>query len=215
MQTLKSNIFNEIDEKEFIVIDDFLPSNQADELCEWLISPGEQWVFNPATCILKDFYEQKTIDDNCREYLQFGKNFIKYNDDNFIEFQDENKISIHDTPENMKKVFYVIEEFNKRFNMNEIKIFRAKANLLTQYQNNKKEYYNTPHVDMKFPHHVLLYYINDSDGDTILFKDRKIWKRISPKKNRLIMFNHKILHSSSHPLESAARVVLNYNIKKM
>lgn len=215
MQTLKSNIFDKIDEQEFIVIDNFLPDNQAIELCDWLISAGQQWVFNPATCVLNDFYEQKAIDDNCREYLQFGKNFIKYNDDQFKEFQDENKISIHDTPENIEKIFYVVEEFNKRFNLDKIKIFRAKANLLTQYQNNKKEYYDTPHIDWDFPHHVLLYYVNDSDGDTILFKDRKIWKRISPKKNRLLMFNHKVLHASSHPIESVARVVLNYNIQKV
>ena len=82
MQTLKSNIFDEIDEQEFIVVDDFLPDNQATELCDWLISAGEQWVFNPATCVLKDFCEQRAIDDNCKEYLQFGRNFIKYNDDN-------------------------------------------------------------------------------------------------------------------------------------
>jgi len=210
MQTLKSDVFDEIDKQEFIVIDNFLPNNQANEICNWLTSTGEKWVFNPATSDKREFDEQKEIDDNCREYLQFGKYFIKANDE-----LEENNIAVNDTPENMKKILYVVEEFNKRFDLNEIKIFRAKANLLTQYQNNKKEYYDTPHVDSYFPHYVLLYYVNDSDGDTILFKNRKIWKRVSPKKNRLLMFNHKMLHASSHPIEAIARVVLNYNVQKV
>lgn len=210
MQTLKYNIFDEIDKQEFIVIDDFLPSNHSDEIYNFLTATGEQWVFNVATSEKKEFYKQKEIDDNCREYLQFGKYFIKTDDE-----LEKNNVAIHDTPENMKKILYVVEEFNKRFNLDEIKIFRAKANLLTQYQNNKKEYYDTPHVDCYFPHYVLLYYVNDSDGDTILFKNREIWKRVSPKKNRLLMFNHKMLHASSHPIEAIARVVLNYNIQKI
>ena len=57
--------------------------------------------------------------------------------------------------------------------------------------------------------------MNDSDGDTILFKDRKVSKRITPKKNRLLAFNGFKLHASSHPINSIARVVLNYNIQRV
>ena len=208
MQISKSNIFDKIDEKEFIVVDDFLPSNQADEIDKFLTTTGEEWKFNVSTSQKYDYDEQRKYDDNCKEYLQFGKNFITYE-------PVSGKTTAIDNMEQLTKVMWVVDEFGKKFSLDEIKIFRAKANLLTQYQNNKKEYYDTPHVDWHFPHHVLLYYVNDSDGDTVLFKNRKVWKRISPKKNRLVMFNHKMLHASSHPIESIARVVLNYNIQKV
>jgi hypothetical protein len=34
------------------------------------------------------------------------------------------------------------------------------------------DYYNVPHVDIPMPHKTLIYYVNDSDGDTVIFKER-------------------------------------------
>tara|TARA_R100001463_G_scaffold12998_2_gene34727 strand:+ start:5211 stop:5768 length:558 start_codon:yes stop_codon:yes gene_type:complete len=58
-----------------------------------------------------------------------------------------------------------------------------------------------PHVDLKFPHWVCLYYVNDSDGDTIFYKDDKKTeiKRVSPKRGRVAFFDGSIYHSASTP----------------
>ena len=78
---------------------------------------------------------------------------------------------------------------------------------------------NFPHVDAEYPHDVLLYYINDSDGDTIIFNEKKgfcgtptIKQTIKPKKGRLVMFNGHHLHAGELPRTNEKRLVLNINI---
>lgn len=70
----------------------------------------------------------------------------------------------------------------------------------------------TPHQDLTYPHYVLLYYINDSDGDTVFYENDGITeiKRITPKKGRVVFFDGLILHSASNPTTNP-RMVFNYN----
>ena len=80
------------------------------------------------------------------------------------------------------------------------------------------------HVDDIEPHMVLLYYINDADGDTVLSNrryvsgeqyhgvDAEILKRVSPKKGRAILFDGSIYHAASIP-RKGLRCVLNFNLQ--
>ena len=71
--------------------------------------------------------------------------------------------------------------------------------------------HNNPHVDMQEPHNVVLYYVNDSDGDTFFFDENKnIMERMTPKKGTAIMFDGKTFHASSNP-SSKPRITLNLN----
>lgn len=74
-----------------------------------------------------------------------------------------------------------------------------------------KREYNNKHVDTQIPHTVVLYYVNDSDGDTFLFEGVNIFKRITPKKNRVVIFDGSIYHSSSGPTLNK-RAVLNFDV---
>jgi len=68
------------------------------------------------------------------------------------------------------------------------------------------------HVDVDLPHQVFLYYVNDSDGDTVFFKDDKKTeiKRVTPKKGRGVFFNGSINHCSTRPFKSH-RCIFNYD----
>ena len=67
------------------------------------------------------------------------------------------------------------------------------------------------HTDIPFPHWVCLYYITDSDGDTIFFNDNEEEiKRVSPKKGRIVFFDGTLKHCASIPSKSS-RIVLNTN----
>ena len=68
-----------------------------------------------------------------------------------------------------------------------------------------------PHIDSDIHHWVCLYYINDSDGDTIFYDNNKNEvKRVSPKKGRIAFFDGSIYHSSGAP-SKIHRAVINYN----
>ena len=64
----------------------------------------------------------------------------------------------------------------------------------------------------------VLYYVNDSDGDTLIFdknypsepKDMKILARYQPKKGACAIFNSTIYHASCNPINSNKRIVINY-----
>jgi len=89
------------------------------------------------------------------------------------------------------------------------------------------------HVDQYEPHYSIIYYINDSDGDTVFYndtlgdkfpnwmtllgkdKDLSYWselKRVSPKKGRIVIFDGRIFHRSSYPT-TQDRYILNYNVE--
>ena len=63
---------------------------------------------------------------------------------------------------------------------------------------------------MDEPHLVCLYYINDSDGDTIFFNKNNIIKEVSPKKGRIALFDGSIEHSAGIP-KTSPRFILNIN----
>jgi hypothetical protein len=85
-----------------------------------------------------------------------------------------------------------------------------------------------PHVDRTEHHYVCLYYVNDSDGDTILFnkranghseieikkdidpKELEVLTTVTPKKGRCVLFDGNRYHSSTQPTKNI-RTVINFN----
>ena len=65
------------------------------------------------------------------------------------------------------------------------------------------------HNDLNIEHSVCLYYVNDADGDTVLFEDDKKTeiKRVTPKKGRVVLFNGSIPHCSSRPAVNTRAIV--------
>ena len=82
--------------------------------------------------------------------------------------------------------------------------------------------HNQPHVD--FPeselveHLTCLYYVNDSDGPTVVFNEKKksenytIKYKCHPEKNKLFVFDGKHYHASSCPQHHDARLAVTINI---
>jgi hypothetical protein len=88
------------------------------------------------------------------------------------------------------------------------RIFRCRARLTLNREVSKIE---EKHVDFKIPHFVILYYINNTDGDTYLFDGDKVIEKITPRRGRCVLFDGSILHSSSSSTLSP-RIVLNTNL---
>ena len=89
--------------------------------------------------------------------------------------------------------------------------------------------HRNPHVDFYQPHQTALYYVNDSDGDTVIFNETfddlnleqaakhadankfTVKQRLSPKKGRMALVDGKYYHASMHPQISASRIVITFN----
>lgn len=98
-----------------------------------------------------------------------------------------------------------------------IHLFRVKAGMVT---NNHGVAY--PHVDFSFDHKSLVYYINDSDGDTVFYNewftghdsvpDRfTVQESVSPKMGRAVIFDGLQYHSTEYPSAHGYRAFLNIN----
>ena len=110
-------------------------------------------------------------------------------------------------------------------------LLRIRIGLLTPGNTND---FNTPHIDFATPHHTVCYYVNDSDGDTVVFDqtmhgeptdqftEKAIYEhvtktkftiaaRATPKKGSICSFDGLRFHASSNPKISKRRVVITIN----
>jgi len=100
-----------------------------------------------------------------------------------------------------------------------------------------KDIPDTPHIDLGEPHLSMIYYVNDSDGDTILYEnmldmdDDSQWtkhkdktagnyitpasrllvekKRVTPKQGRVLVFDGLYFHTAMQPQISDKRIIIN------
>ena len=72
-------------------------------------------------------------------------------------------------------------------------------------------YKHQKHTDFDFPNIAAVYYVNDSDGNTV-FSDQEV----EPKANRLVTFSGDIPHTGHSPSKHKNRILINSNyiIKK-
>lgn len=89
-------------------------------------------------------------------------------------------------------------------------IILARLYLILPYNTKLRHY--APHVDFPFSHTVVLYYLNDADGDTVFFDDEgNITERVSPKRGRVLVFDGTLYHGGGIP-KQGPRSVVNFDI---
>jgi hypothetical protein len=183
-------IFDDIlDEKETNHIESFL----RDPKFSWFLSSG----FNHYT------NNESTIKNNSNSFsgetLLLGHTFYLNklrNSDNYL---------LSD---------FVLNRFLDRTKISFTELIRSKANLQPSTKENNL-LYTTPHIDNFSAHQVLIYYVNDCDGDTFIFEDHttgKILKQVSPKKGRFVLFDGSLYHSAGFAKTSDFRLNINFNI---
>lgn len=196
--------------------------------------------------ILENFIPEtfiKEIEDNflAKEFGWFYKKGTSYNPDmsgyfgNAIHLDDTTQDSpqfVHTMYSNdsvnsayfnlVKPMLYFLEQQGKKA----IGIYRIKSNLMTQESSYPDNFYNVAHIDI--PQHLVgrnmwtfLYYVNDSDGDTIFFNEQltdpdykhesiTIMDRVTPKRGTGVLFEGNRFHASTPPRNTRARMVINY-----
>ena len=106
----------------------------------------------------------------------------------------------------------------------EYELQRVKINFNPQVARYYEDKCMHPHCDMNEGGYTAIYYVNKSDGDTIIFNEKtmdpflkgeelSIKKRIKNKRGRFVMFNQDYLHAGMLPTKSDYRVVINFNFR--
>ena len=104
------------------------------------------------------------------------------------------------------------------------KVLRCRADMVFS---NDEPYIHSPHIDIPDVHHYsIIFYINESDGDTIIYNEKSksnyninendltIKKIINPLPNRLIIFDGDYIHTGSSPTKFTRRIIINTNLSK-
>jgi hypothetical protein len=91
---------------------------------------------------------------------------------------------------------------------------RCKLNFNPNMANATPNQHYTIHTDKKNVEGITgIYYVNDSDGDTLFFNEAgtEVIKRLSPKQGTMVYFNNKIPHAGQPPKINNYRAVINFN----
>ena len=112
---------------------------------------------------------------------------------------------------------FLANKICKKLNV-QMEFFRVKSNCQFK-QTYKHNAHNYSHIDNTYRDHlVMIYYVNDSDGNTKIFKENTkydILSEIEPKAGRFIIFNGNHYHAGIHPKLNDYRIVVNFNIGKI
>jgi hypothetical protein len=88
-------------------------------------------------------------------------------------------------------------------------LVRAQVNCVHKTQ---KSCISPPHRDFDDPGCVYVYYINDSDGDTVIYgEDGEIEGKVTPKSGHMVRMDSKQYHSATTPTRTDRRFVINLN----
>ena len=101
-----------------------------------------------------------------------------------------------------------------------IDVYQGRSFLQFPLKNIDTSEVDSPHVDIDdFRHFVVLYYVCDSDGDTIIYNEKQYGlekytekQRVSPKQGRCVIFDGTQMHTAEQPINSNIRCVVNYNL---
>jgi hypothetical protein len=96
---------------------------------------------------------------------------------------------------------------NPKIFENFISLSRVKANMVTRGTTSLP---HIKHIDQYNPHMVLIYYVNNCDGDTYIY-DNDTYTSISPEQGKYVIFDGALMHAGSSPVHSNHRIVINFN----
>jgi len=131
-------------------------------------------------------------------------------EDNLFQFL--HPVCMYDMPKEGDDADFLIlnEVLKQTLKKDKVEVRRAKFNLLPKQPYTQQELDKTIHQDHPEDgvYKSMIYYLNDSDGDTVIYEDGKEI-RYTPKANTAIMFDSELRHRATPPTKEKTRVVLN------
>ena len=180
------------------VIDYFLSKSYANFLEEKIGSSNQQW-FYQSDSTFQDLASNK-ISDETYPTFTFSFNICDFNV-GLIESPSSNYL--------LPFIHQLFDDFDTPI------LLRCRLDMTVYDPDGHR---HSPHTDLKVPNLTCIYYVNDSDGDTVIFNERQkseeytIAESITPKKNRLLVFDGDIYHTGHSPKKHRNRILINTNL---
>jgi len=176
---------------------------------------------NIQTIKLNTSIKQAIMADDMPWFIGDGKTTDYYNgDDNTEDFPQLTHLVYDKGEEKSKLAGQIMRDLQSELDIEEF--IRIKLNLLLR-SNQTPGKWHTPHVDWDLPHKVCVLYVNQSDGDTVLFNEQyergvdktefSVQHKIIPEEDKALLFDGKQYHASCSPIKNNKRVVLNVDYK--
>ena len=210
---------NEKREKTIKIIDDFF--NKANEIEEIVKSSEFSWFYVDYTSGMSKYPNSNPKVSSILKKIKYHNKDLKFYD--YLHFshsiygfvENEIKTTLNSDDRYLTLINDIVSEANIKLDENYTSknFIRSKINFQTHANESGYNHINPSHIDMNLNHYVMLYYVNESDGDTLFFDDDgKLLKRVTPKKGRLVYFNGAIYHAGSNPIKYRERIVININL---
>ena len=192
-----------IGQGEIIVIDDFVTLEYQEKIKQELIGLDNDfpWFYTEDVTSAGDYDSQYRPAMN-HQYV----------------FMDDNDIS------QIESVYHhlftpLLSKACQHLKMPQTEVIQGRSFLQFPLANVDTSVADTPHIDLDEgdEHIVVLYYVIDSDGDTIIYNERTESdtytekQRVSPKQGRVVIFEGGQYHTAAQPTKGT-RCIVNYNL---
>ena len=193
-----------IDEGEIIVIDDFISLEYQEKIKQELLGLENDfpWYYTEDVTTAGDF------DSQYRPALNHY--YVNFDDDDISEVE-----SVY------HHLFVpMLSKACKYLKIPETEVIQGRSFLQFPLKNIDTSVVDTPHIDLDEgdEHVVVLYYVVDSDGDTIIYNERTESltytekQRVTPKQGRVVIFEGGQYHTAQQP-NNGTRCIVNYNLE--
>lgn len=205
--------------EEILIIENILPQQLEDDIVERVCNNSSfPWFMIPKIShnyFYEDHSTPQYIDQNITDEVGFyhsASEFGKINSTHYDFF---------------KTVLYFLTD---AIDIKIKDIIRIRLRYTHQTKNHTLSKYAAPHVDFEEiteNYKTLIYYINDSDGDTFLFdklfdRNKETYNPVvkeplktifqyTPTKGNAIYFNGHRYHSGNYPVNASSRIMINFD----
>ena len=171
-----------------ILIIDNTPKDLADEYESKVLEKSFTWTYNKST-------------------VGTERNYIAHKKENIVPVMTHSVVENGEIVSNFwnltKELLRSVQRQSKRIVIEEV----SNCRLNLQLQNGREGFHTGIHIDGWVSMNITaLYYVNDSDGDTIIGDEK-----VSPKANRVVIFDGSTLHNGHSPCEHNNRIIINSN----
>ena len=193
-----------IGEGEIIVIDDFISLDYQEKIKQELLGLENDfpWYYTEDVTTAGDFDSQYSP--------ALNHYYVNFDDDDISEVE-----SVY------HHLFVpMLSKACKYLKIPETEVIQGRSFLQFPLKNIDTSVVDTPHIDLDEgdEHVVVLYYVVDSDGDTIIYNERTESltytekQRVTPKQGRVVIFEGGQYHTAQQP-SNGTRCIVNYNLE--